>query len=682
LQIPKIIKALILLLVFTATISGSDKENVITVSGKRNDSGDNSSTVSTVTAKDIQEKQPVTAGDAIKEMPGVYVSGDGRTGQSQYFFVRGFRSADILVLVDGVKIGNPLSPDGGVDISISPENIARVELYRGPHPVLFGPGAISGVLNIITKRGYGPPKLTTSVSTAVLDMSTDRYIPDTFKSNISLSGGGDNYFYNGGGSFFYTEGISMADSYKGIKENLYEKTPENDSVIKGEAFFGTGADIDKNNQWDFVFRFNKEKKNIDNGPGIGQDDINRYLDSTEALFKTGIESRLDGNKWIMKTDAIFKYSVLDDIDPADPGKVTGDMESSYDSMHTKFSWTNDITPIKWYNLKAGAEISREWGNARYQDSRAGRILDLSFNPSADTNYGIFLFNTFYPFEKLEISGGLRLQGTSYQVRLLDEETDQLKEAENRSHIEPLFSAGISYETPIDSILRLRGARAFSPPTLFQRYSRFADPYNELKPQTAWGFDAGYQQYFLNRKIYFEGIYFYELKNDHIDLDKSGKFSNRYQIENHGMELILATKPFFGFSIKSAYTWIFKMEEYKKVEYQGKMYRQKTPVLRRPAHSFNTVLNYNWKKKLNISLSMNYVGKRNDEVFNYPKTPYMIEADHFFLMDLAITYKINKHLTMLAKIENMLDNDDYAYSVEYGTAGITPWLGLKFNIGGI
>ncbi len=681
-QTSKILTVFIIILIFTGIISGSDNGHSITVSGSRNGKGDSSSTVSTITAKDIEEKQPVTAGDAIKEMPGVYVSGDGRTGQSQYLFVRGFRSADILVLVDGVQIGNSLSPDGGVDISISPENIARIELYRGPHPVLFGPGAISGVLNIITKRGHGPPKLTTSFSTAVLDMSTQRYIPDTFKSDISLSGGGNNYFYNGGGSFFYTEGISMADSYKGIKENLYEKDPENDSVIKGEAFLRAGADIDKNNQWDFVFRFNKGKREIDDGPGIGQDDINRYLDSTEALFKTGVESKMADGRWIMKTDAIFKYSVLDDIDPADPGKVTGDMESSYDSMHTKLSWINDVSPLHWYRFKAGAEISRDWGNAGYQDSRAGRMLDLSFSPSPDTHYGVFLFNTFYPVEKLEISGGARLQGASYQVRLLDEETDQLKEAENRYHTEPLFSAGISYETPINSVIRLRGARAFAPPTLFQRYSRFADPYNELKPQTAWGFDAGYQQYFMNRRIYLEGIYFYELKNDHIDLDKSGKFSNRYQIENHGMEFILATRPFFGFSMKSAYTWIFKMEEYKKVEYEGKMYRQKTPVLRRPKHSFNTVLNYNWKRKLNISLSMNYVGKRNDEVFNYPKTPYMIEADHFFLMDIAVTYKINKYFTLLAKIENMLDNDNYAYSVEYGTAGITPWLGLKFDIGGI
>ena len=57
------------------------------------------------------------------------------------------------------------------------------------------------------------------------------------------------------------------------------------------------------------------------------------------------------------------------------------------------------------------------------------------------------------------------------------------------------------------------------------------------------------------------------------------------------------------------------------------------------------------------------------------------ADEFVLLDIALSYRINRYLTVFAKIENMLDNDDYAYSVEYGTAGITPWIGMKLDTGG-
>ena len=227
--------------------------------------------------------------------------------------------------------------------------------------------------------------------------------------------------------------------------------------------------------------------------------------------------------------------------------------------------------------------------------------------------------------------------------------------------------------------KARFARGAKTPTLFQRFSRYANLYQELKPETAYGFDGAIQQYFVERKILLEAGYFYEQKHNHIDLDKSGIYSNRYRIENHGLEVSLYTKPFRGLSLRSSYTWIFKMQEYKVVEYKGQKYKAKTPTLRRPQHSFNAILNYNYEKKLNISLEVDYVGTRKDEVYNYPKTPYIVTVDDFVILNFAISYKVHNYVTIFAKIENMLDNDDYAYSVEYGTAGITPWIGLKLNI---
>ena len=272
-----------------------------------------------------------------------------------------------------------------------------------------------------------------------------------------------------------------------------------------------------------------------------------------------------------------------------------------------------------------------------------------------------------------------MQSNFYQISLLDKESDLPLPNETKKSFEPTFSVGAAYETPIELGFKARFARGTKTPTLFQRFSRYANLYQELKPETAYGFDGAIQQYFVQRKILFEAGYFYELKFDHIDLDKSGIYSNRYRIENHGLEISFHTKPFWGVSLRSAYTWIFKMQEYKVVEYKGEKYKAKTPTLRRPKHSFNAVLNYNYAKMLNVSLELNYVGKRRDEVYNYPKTPYLITAEDFVVLNFAVSYKINSYVTIFAKIENMLDNDDYAYSVEYGTAGITPWIGLKLNL---
>lgn len=659
----------------------SDDSGKITVTGIRSDSADPTGSSSSLNSSDIEEKQSVTAGDAVKEIPGVFISGDGRTGQSQYLFVRGFRSSDVLLVIDGVEIRDPLSPNGAADLSFSPENIAKIELMKGPQSVLYGSGALSGVLEITTKKGHGAPRLRSSFSTGVLDMSLDRYVPDIFSSSLSLSGGNGNFFYNGGGSFFYTEGISVADSYEGIKSGLYDITPENDRVVKGDIHLRSGLKMDDNNEWEFFFRAGKGEKDIDDGPGIGADDPNRVLYSEDMVFRSAVDSGFFSGMWNMETSFTIRLNSLKDHDDPDPGRVADEMNSSYDSVSASIKWENYVKAAKWYDLTAGFEFKRDWGGAQYTDLSSGRTIDLSFEPSPDLSLGIYLFNVFKPVKKLDVTAGFRLAGNFYQIRLADKVTDELLNPQGREIIEPLFSGGMSYEAPSKTVFKARVARGMSAPTLFQRFSAFADIYNELKPEIAWGFDGVVQQYLFEKKIKFEAGYFYELKENQIDLDKSGKFSNRYRIENHGLEIALQTKDIYGFSLSASYTWIFKMNEFRIASVEGRKYKESTDVLRRPAHTFNAVLNYELKKVFNVCLGLNYAGERADEVYNYPKTPYIVTADEFVLLDIALSYRINRYLTVFAKIENMLDNDDYAYSVEYGTAGITPWIGIKLDTGG-
>ena len=674
----KIKSIIIIAIILFASICFAEN-NVINIVGKKKCKGDSSSTSSKVTAKEIEQKQAPTAGDAVRELPGVYVNGEGRTGQSQFVLIRGLKASDLLVLVDGVEISNPLSPTRATDLSFSSASIAKMELLRGPHPVLYGNGAIGGVLNITSKRSHKVFELSSSVSTAVLDMSDDRFTPDTVNSSLSVSGGNEKFFYNGGATFFYTKGISMADSYAGVKEDLYTNEPDLDSVLKGGANLRAGVDVADCTTFDVIFRFDAGKQQIDDGPGLGMDDLNRVVDSRSVMFRPEIRTKFLNKKWKMKLNFSILDSVMGDSDPQDSGKMAGDMESQYNANRFKASWRNDIQIFKWNKLIFGAEFGREWGDAQYEDYSKGRLYDLSFSPSPDNSGSLYVYDSILLFDSLEISAGLRLYGGVYEIRLLDEENDEMLPSQIKTYVEPLFSGGISYETPWNSLIRARVGRGFAAPTLFQRFSRYANPYSELKPEKSWGFDAGYRQYFAEKRIYLEGVYFYELKNNQIDLAKNGTFSNRYQIENHGLEFELATKPFWGLSLKASYTWIFKMQEYKVVSLDGKKYRAPVKILRRPEHSVNAVLNWNFRKILNVALIMNYVGERNDEVYNYPKTPYIVTVDDFVLLHLAVSVKVCKYLSILAKVENILDDDDYAYSVEYGTAGITPWLGLKLDI---
>ena len=104
------------------------------------------SSVSVVTAKDIEERNITSVPEALQTLPGVYKSQAIQGGIQ----LRGFGSGDILVLVDGLQMNYPFNST--VDWEMIPvENIERIEVVRGAGSSLYGGHAVGGVVNIITK---------------------------------------------------------------------------------------------------------------------------------------------------------------------------------------------------------------------------------------------------------------------------------------------------------------------------------------------------------------------------------------------------------------------------------------------------------------------------------------------------------------------------------------------------
>ena len=93
--------------------------------------------VSVVTAKEIAAHNYSSTAQALGQLPGVYLSPVGDGGIS----MRGFGSADILVMVDGQPVNNGWN--GAVDWSMIPiQNIERIEVVRGAASSLYGGRAV------------------------------------------------------------------------------------------------------------------------------------------------------------------------------------------------------------------------------------------------------------------------------------------------------------------------------------------------------------------------------------------------------------------------------------------------------------------------------------------------------------------------------------------------------------
>src|SRR5689334_7681491 len=118
------------------------------------------SSVTVITAGDIEARQERSLPAVLRSGPGVNIVQTGGAGGQTSLFIRGTNSNHTKVLLDGIDISDPSTANGVADISkLLAGDIAKVEVLRGPQGALYGSDAIGGVVNIITKGGDGPMKI-------------------------------------------------------------------------------------------------------------------------------------------------------------------------------------------------------------------------------------------------------------------------------------------------------------------------------------------------------------------------------------------------------------------------------------------------------------------------------------------------------------------------------------------
>ncbi len=105
---------------------------------------------------DLEERQIVIVSDVLRDVPGIAVSRTGPVGQFTQVRIRGAESNHTLVLIDGIKAGDPFFGEFQFETLIT-DDVAKVEVLRGEQSALYGSDAIGGVIHYITATGAEAP---------------------------------------------------------------------------------------------------------------------------------------------------------------------------------------------------------------------------------------------------------------------------------------------------------------------------------------------------------------------------------------------------------------------------------------------------------------------------------------------------------------------------------------------
>ena len=110
----------------------------------------------TIAAEDMQARQVRAISDVLRDVPGTAVSRLGGPGQQAQVRMRGAEANHTLVLIDGVEAANPFQGEFAFE-TLNADDVAKVEVLRGPQSALYGSQAIGGMINYITLSGAEAP---------------------------------------------------------------------------------------------------------------------------------------------------------------------------------------------------------------------------------------------------------------------------------------------------------------------------------------------------------------------------------------------------------------------------------------------------------------------------------------------------------------------------------------------
>ena len=113
-----------------------------------------------ITAQEIEERTLRFVLDGLRDQPGAALVQGGSFGSQASLFLRGGNSDYVKVLVDGVPLNQP---GGSFNFgNLTTDNVERIEVLRGPAGVLYGSDAMTGVVQLFTRRGVGRPSVSAS----------------------------------------------------------------------------------------------------------------------------------------------------------------------------------------------------------------------------------------------------------------------------------------------------------------------------------------------------------------------------------------------------------------------------------------------------------------------------------------------------------------------------------------
>lgn len=568
------------------------EEIVVLASGFAQPAIETGQAITVISRDRIDELQSATVSDVLRTMPSISVAQRGPVGGQTSVFVRAGNSSQTLVLIDGVRVNDPSSPNAAFDFGgLITGNITRIEVLRGPNSIIWGSQAIGGVINIETAK---PSRAFTITGGAEYGSN------DTFQANANVAGAAGPVRYSLGGAFRRTDGFSMfpgSDERDGSRQAIFNGRVE--------------VELASNLQLDLRGSYSKTRNSYDSAWSGGADSLARAR-NRQWLGHAGINLDLaDGrfrNRFAFTRSDINRVGI-DPVVFSFNNYIAKGVTDRYE-----YRGAYDLTDA--VELVAGVEHERIKASTSYEGFPADKANDDLTGEYAQV--------TVRPLKGLTVTGGLRHDSYS----------------DYGSHT--ALGGNLAY-TPDEgrTVLRATYAEGFRAPTLTEGQPPYGNP--DLKPETARNFDLGVERSFLGDRASVAVTWFHRRSSNLITFSSaSGQSENIGKVKAQGVEVAFSLRPTSRLHIEAGYARVNATN--RSEENFGKHLQL------RPRNSANLTVDWETPLKLKLGATLLAVGDSFDDAAN------TVRIDGHVTADIRASYPVTDKVELFGRIENLWDED--------------------------
>ncbi len=600
------------------------------------------SSVSVITSEQIERDQLRTVPDALRTVPGLNVVSNGAVGTQTSIFIRGTNSNHVKVLIDGIDVSDPSNPNNTFDFgTLATSDIERIEVLRGPQSGLYGSDAIGGVISITTKKGSGPAQWNAWAEGGSFG---------TFNQSVGVRGGTDNSNY----AFNVTHLQSTSTPVTPLNLLAPGQKRINDYYDNWTYSGRYGLDLSDTFGLNFVGRYTDAARHfmlsdfcdpitfvcsINNDQSSTRN--HEFYGNADAVWKL-LDGRFNNHVGINVTDIQRRAN--------DPDAPLGFLPhfTQFNGARTRYYWKADLELAKGQTLLTGVE--RDFETARFNDLSGDTMRPRNGNTGAYIELHSALT------DRLFVTSNFR-----------HDENDAFG-GHNTWRVAPAF---LIPET--GTKLKASYGTGFKAPTLFQLFSPFfPDGGNpNLKPEQSEGYDFGFEQSLLDKRLQFGVTYFNNNVKDLISFaptpDPNNPGQTVFALQNvsaakiHGIEAFIAAQVTNQLQVRADYTRTITRD-----------LTTETELLRRPSDKTSVSVVWQPTSKWNISATALWVSNWLD----VGRLDFAREfAPNYKVINLAVNYDVNPHLTVFGRIDNLLDQH-YQNPIGYEHAGLAVYGGIR------